>query len=104
MIRDHGRGHERGKVEGGLTLPRVFPKLFAPTVSTQRAMPVVQTRAALVPCKTLAARSRGMVRPSINRAVAPNSEATPTRKGDFRELSRSVMIPTTGDMITDAPA
>lgn len=81
-----------------------MPKFSAPTVSKHRAMPVVQTKLALMPCSALATSSMEIVDPTSSRTVAASNAAMPNRNGARLVRSLSVMIPAIGAIATEAPA
>jgi hypothetical protein len=85
-------------------LPMVFPRLSLPTVSTQSARPIVQTKAAEQPWRSLATTNVGTLFPMNSSTVASNKAVSPRRKGPCLVDVLSARIPAIGEKITDAPA
>ena len=86
-----------------LTYPIVCPIYLFPTESTSRAVPTVQTMAALIPCSTLPSTSNQTVCAKHKMSVAPASARSPIKRGKRLELELSAYQPAIGLATNNAP-
>ncbi len=86
-----------------LTYPIVCPMYRFPTVSTSKAVPTVQTIAALMPCNTLPRTSSQIVCARQSMSVAPASARSPINRGKRLEFELSAYQPATGLATNSAP-